>query len=310
MSDKLADKSAISQRAVAKLTAGADIRAIVPTTIEETFRLAELVHQAGLAPYQLKTPAALTVVFLKGLEIGSPPMAAMETIGVINGKACLHSDGIPMLLWSRGFTIKEWYEHEDVLDKTVAHCKITRPGGDEYTFKYSAQDAKDNRLWDTREKTADGKPNKSPWFLYQKRMLKMRCRIWLARDCASDVLKGMPIYEEQADIELGRNEYREVKQPVLAVPDIPDEPAAETVSEAESNQDGPLLNPEFYIGQLGDNLEAAETEAIFDEVWEAHETLVEAGRLSAAHVREAEALHEKHGARFTSKGCSLPPKGH
>ena len=306
MSDKPNDKSAISQRAVAKLAAGASIQAIVPTTIEETFRLAELVHQSGLAPWQLKSAAAVTVVFLKGLEIGLPPMAAMETIGVINGKACLHSDGIPALLWSRGFKIKEWYENEGDLDNHVAHCKITRPEGDEYEFKYSAQDARDNGLWQTEPKVRDKHgamvDNKSPWYLFQKRMTRMRCRGWLARDCASDVLKGIPIFEEQADIDLGRGEYREVKQPALAVPDdIPGEEetvAATGVSEAESDQDAQVANPEQYLRRLEEQLETVETEELFSEVWESHLELVEAGRLSKYMRDTAENLHEKYARRF------------
>lgn len=232
MSVTLAEQTAISNRAVAKLEAGANISAIVPTTIDQTFRLAELIHQSGLAPYQLKSAAAVTVVLLKGLEIGLPPMAALECVGVINGKACLHSDGIPALLWGRGFKIKEWYEGDG--DKLTAKCVITRPDGTGYPGEFSAQDAKDARLWDVREKVKrkiDGEwkevANDAPWFRYRKRMLKMRCRIWAARDAASDVLKGIPIFEEQADIELGHDEYSEVAPKPKIVADLPDIPDAE-----------------------------------------------------------------------------------
>ena len=62
-------ETAIAGRAVAKLSAGAPIAGIVPSTIEDTFRLAELIHQSGLAPEQLKNPQAVTVVLLKGLEV-------------------------------------------------------------------------------------------------------------------------------------------------------------------------------------------------------------------------------------------------
>lgn len=309
MSNKLPDKSAISERAVAKLAAGSHIAAIVPTTIEEVFRLAELIHQSGLAPYQLKSPAAVTVVLLKGLEIGVPPMAALETIGVINGKACLHSDGIPALLWSRGFKIKEHYENEANLDQCVAVCTITRPEGDEYTFRYSSQDAKDNGLWDARDKI-DGKANRSPWFLFKKRMLKMRARGWLARDCASDVLKGIPIYEEQADIELGRSDYREVKGAPLPVPtDIEDgtvtEPVTATVTEAESSQDAPFPNPEKYIGHLGEELAASESREQFDEIWVAHQETET--RLPQEYRDKATALHDEQVKRF-EKAAKKAPK--
>ncbi len=284
-------------KTLAKLAGGERIQAIVPTTLGEVFAMAEMVHKAGLAPNSVNSPQQLTIIFLKAMELGMLPMAAMECIGIINGKACLHSDGIPSLLWAHGFKIREWYENEDKLDQCMAHCEITRPEGEKYTFKYAAQDAKDNGLWDTREKDSKGNPNKAPWFRYKKRMLKMRCRGWLARDCASDVLKGIPIYEEQADIELGRDEYREVKQAALAVPDdIPDEPAAEVVSEAEVSQDGPIINPDFYLTRLGEELEAATDKAVFDEVWASHLEASD-GRLPRVHQQAAEALRDKHTVR-------------
>jgi len=297
----LSDKTAVTGRAVSKLQAGAPIAAIVPQTIEEVFRLAELVYQSGLAPYQLKSPQAVTVVFLKGLEIGLPPMAALESIGVINGRACLYGDGIPALLWSHGFKIRETYKNADKLDACIARCEITRPDGEMYEFEYSAQDAKDNGLWDTREKI-DGKPNKSPWFVYKKRMIRMRCRGWLARDCAADVLKGIPIYEEQADIELGRQEYREVNAP-LPVPDIPDEPAADINQDQlplEMNQDAPepLPNPKAYLAHLEEEMSVATTADVLSEIWESH-TQASDGRLSREHQEAAEALHEKHEKRLS-----------
>ncbi len=287
-------------RTLAKMTGGAQIQAIVPTTLGEVFAMAEMVHSAGLSPTSVTSPQQLTIIFLKAMEIGMPPMSAMDCIGVINGKPCLYGDAIPSLLWSRGFKIKEWYENENDLENIVAHCTITRPEGNEYSFRYSAQDARDNGLWDTRVKDSKGNPNKAPWFRFRKRMVRMRCRGWGARDCATDVLRGIPIYEEQADIELGRGEYREVKPAALEVPDdIADEATVTaTVSEAESDQDAPLANPEAYLKMLGEQLETAESEAVFDEAWEAHETLVEAGRITGSHHRLAVELHERHGKRY------------
>ncbi len=291
-------------RTLAKMTGGAQIQAIVPTTLGEVFAMAEMVHSAGLSPNSVTSPQQLTIIFLKAMEIGMPPMSAMDCIGVINGKPCLYGDAIPSLLWSRGFKIKEWYENENDLENIVAHCTITRPEGDEYSFRYSAQDARDNGLWDTRVKDSKGNPNKAPWFRFRKRMVRMRCRGWGARDCATDVLRGIPIYEEQADIELGRGEYREVNPAALSVPDdIPDDDAATvaataTVSEAEDNQDPLLSNPQRHVEELEAQLRMAATEKQFDEFWAAHESLVEAGRLPRAYVEEAEAIKEKHGKRF------------
>ncbi len=216
------EPSMISNRAISKVSAGNTVMAIIPQTIEEVFRLGELVAQSGIAPDSLKTPQAITIVLMKGLEIGLPPMAALENIGIINNKACLYGDAIPALLWSNGFKIKEWYENEDDLAKLVAHVTITRPDGEVYPFKYSTKDAIENLLY--FPKATDDKTRAKPWNRYTKRMCKMRARIWLARDVASDILKGMPIYEEHRDIEMDREEYRELPASAEAKPSIPAAP--------------------------------------------------------------------------------------
>lgn len=291
------DQTPVTGRAVAHISAGAPVAGIVPTTIEDAFRLAKLIHASGLAPYQLKTPEAVAVVLMKGLEIGLAPMAALECIGVINGKAALHSDGIPALLWSRGFKIKEWYENEGDLDKIVAHCEITRPEGDKYTGTYSAKDAKDNGLWDMREKNNKGEPNTAPWFRFKKRMVKMRCRGWLARDCAADVLKGMPIFEEQRDIEEARRvEPRDItpKRAALELPDLTDEPAPAAepavldVPDIEETPDEPLADAKGFLEKLREERGFCESEQDVADLAAANADMI--ARLSPTDQAEAQLI--------------------
>lgn len=309
-------ETAITGRAVAQLASGAPIAGIVPTTIEQTFRLAELIHQSGLAPYQLKNPQAVTVVLLKGLETGLPPMSALECIGVINGKACLHSDGIPALLWSRGFKIKEWYEGEG--DKLTAKCTITRPDGTEVTGEFSTQDAKDARLWDTREKVkrevrGEWKevPNDAPWFKYKRRMLKMRARGWTARDAASDVLKGIPLFEEQADIvDLSRDEYSEIKvapKRVIAtdLPDIPDEPTkkpdAKLAQPIEPPQEELVKKPVISDQQFMDALDTAYATASDLDALNEHLLQNEIQAADLGLEQAANDLYERHATRIAGR---------
>lgn len=299
--------SPISHRQVSKMSSGAPIVGIVPTTIDETFRLAQLIHSSGLAPKQLTTPEAVTVVLLKGLEIGAPPMMALETIGVINGKACLFGDGIPALLWSHGFKLREWYEGEG--DALVAKCLITRPDGTEVPGEYSVADAKENKLWDTREKVrrkskagdwydAD---NDAPWFRYRKRMLKMRARGWCARDGASEVLKGMPIYEEQRDIEdARRQEPRDItpKPADLEIPDLTPAPDREQQEAKPVNSvldvpdeepaGAPDLDELTFLAKLRDERDLCDSIDELDEVREANADIIE--RLSEANRAKAIAI--------------------
>ncbi|WP_457154330.1 hypothetical protein [Mesorhizobium sp. P5_C1] len=95
------------------LIAGASVRAIIPTTIEETWRLSTMIVEAGLAPQALvgrepgegadndawnrwgkKGTSAVAIVVMSGAELGLPPMVALRSFTVIGGKPALYGDGL------------------------------------------------------------------------------------------------------------------------------------------------------------------------------------------------------------------------
>ncbi len=191
---------------IAPLVAGGKIAGIVPTSIEEVYRLAQYVCKSGLAPYGMDTPEKVTVAILQGLEIGLPPMLAINKIAVIKGRPSIWGDAIPALLLSRGFKISERVEGAG--DKRKAICEITRPDGTKNTGTFSVDDAVRAGLWQTEPRVIkrgkEGKQyesdNDSPWYRYPERMLKMRARGFAARDGAADVLGGLYLSEEAEDI--------------------------------------------------------------------------------------------------------------
>ena len=168
-----------------RLQAGAKIVGIVPTTIEEVFRLATAVAKSGLAPRGMETAEKLTVAIMHGLEIGLQPMQAIQKIAVVNGRPTVWGDAVPALLQSRGFRLREWIDEQT----TTAHCEVTRPDGHKTERTFSEADARKAGLW--------GKSG--PWQQYPKRMLAMRARGFAARDGASDALSGLYIAEELQD---------------------------------------------------------------------------------------------------------------
>jgi len=168
---------------IVPLKAGNGIAAIIPQNIEEVFRLATAIAKSGLAPSTMKDPEKITVAIMHGLEIGLPPMQAIQKIAVINGRPSLWGDAVPALLWARGFKIIE-----GVVDG-VATCTVVRPDGERITRTFSAADAKKAGLL--------GKPG--PWQQFPDRMLQMRARAFAARDGAADALSGLYIAEELAD---------------------------------------------------------------------------------------------------------------
>lgn len=174
---------------VVPLRTGNKITGIIPQTIEEVFRLATAISKSGMAPKNMDKPEALTVAIMHGLEIGLPPMQAVQRIAVVNGRPTVWGDALPALLWARNFSIREWTDGEG--DKMVAYCTVTRPTGEAITKDFGVTEAKKAGLW--------GKPG--PWQLYPARMLAMRARAFACRDGAADVLAGLYISEEMVDVD-------------------------------------------------------------------------------------------------------------
>lgn len=173
------------ENSIVPLRNGGAVAGIIPQSIDEVLRLAQGIAKSGLAPSTMNTAEKITVAILTGLEIGLPPMFALQKIAVVNGRPALWGDALPALLWSRGFKIREWTEGD------TAHCEVTRPDGSSIERTFSDADAK-----------AAGLLGKSgPWTQYKSRMRSMRARGFACRDGAADVLGGLYVAEELDGIE-------------------------------------------------------------------------------------------------------------
>ena len=174
-----------------QLSSGGAVAAFVPQTLDELYRLGNVMSQSGLSSF--KTPESASIAIMAGAELGFSPFQACQSLAVINSRAVLWGDAIPALLLSNGFKIREWLENEapDYPLTMKAVCEITRPDGQVFTESFSVADAKEANLW--------GKTG--PWQTARKRMMKMRARSFCARDGASDVLRGLFVAEEVQDFQ-------------------------------------------------------------------------------------------------------------
>lgn len=87
------------------MPAGGHVIAIIPQSIEEVFRVANGVVKSGIAPYALvgkvksaedfsRACSAVAIVIMAGAELGLPPMVALRSFTVINGRPALYGDGL------------------------------------------------------------------------------------------------------------------------------------------------------------------------------------------------------------------------
>lgn len=191
MSDEdIGDEDDQPSRALVELRSGRTPAAIVPDSVEGVYRLSQLIIQSGMAPNGYKTPQQVSIAIMTGMELGLTPMAALQSIAVINGRPTLWGDAVPGLCRASGKCdyIKEWCTGEG--DERIAYCETKRK--DEATIVLQSFS-----ITDAREAGLLGK--QGPWQQYRRRMLQMRARSFCLRDAFGDVLKGLPTREEAMD---------------------------------------------------------------------------------------------------------------
>lgn len=247
-----------TRRQMPALQSGGAVRAIVPQDFEGAWRIATAVCTAGMAPRGLETPEKAMVAIMHGLEVGLTPMNALQSIAVINSRATLWGDGALGLVQASGKmeSFKEWFEGEG--EKRKALCLVKRKGDPESKLgEFSVADAKKASLW--------GKSG--PWSQYSDRMLKMRARAFALRDGFSDVLRGLGIAEEVADITPETISVAPVP-PTPPSPPSPLEPDLAKADEPAEAVTGVHFDLESFLGELEEVLAGADSEETVIEVWD------------------------------------------
>lgn len=235
------------------MTTGGAIAPLVPGSFEDVQRMARMIVQSGFAPKDA-TEVMVSGAIMKGLEVGVPPMQAVQSIAVINGRPTVWGDLMLALVQRSPLCedVNEWFEGEG--DNLVAYCEAIRVGKPTSIKRsFSVQDAKDAGLWQTaaRVKTKfqqkDGsyeKDNDSPWFRHKKRMLQMRARGRCLRDGFADVLAGLEL-REVAEDDFRTKDMRDVTPTERSNPLI-DPPAADVL----------VVDEKAFLGEPTDESDA------------------------------------------------------
>lgn len=237
------------------LQSGGSVKAIVPQDFDGVWRIAKAVVAAGMAPRGLETAEKAMVAIMHGMEVGMTPMAALQSIAVVNGRPTIWGDGALGLIQGSGKleSHKEYHEGEGESRKAI--CIVKRKGDPEAKRgEFSVGAAKKAGLW--------GKSG--PWSQYSDRMLMMRARGFALRDGFSDVLRGLGIAEEVQDTPM-----RDVT-PQPPVPPTPPAPPAEDAVQADA--DGVVIDHEVdaHTDAIGlDTPDEVDDTAYFEQLEEA-----------------------------------------
>lgn len=262
---KYEDRNAVSAVSPSK------INAIIPANRDEISNFSADLMAAGMVPgsYNKGTPkeihAKLCMCITKGLEIGMPPMMALQSIYIINNIPAIYGDGAIALVQRSGKIewMRETIEGKHSTDDWAAVCEIKRVDQDvAYRRSFSFGQAK-------RAKLAT-KPG--PWMAYPERMLQMRARALALRDGFADVLCGLGIAEEVADIPV-RVEQADtafLDDDAADVPVISDQAEPDPGATAETTPLIPEFDPEqpgAWLIEAQEALRECQNVGELSEVW-------------------------------------------
>src|SRR4029453_6865653 len=186
------------------LLGGGGIKAIIPQNFEEAYKMARIIAASGTAPksYLMKDQTNLkeylsveriAVAIMHGLEVGLPPMQAVQGIAVINGMPTVYADAQDALVEASGLLEDRVEEHE--LDDQGLflwwRCTVWRKG---------RKTPIEHTITRPQAARAGWLKKQGPWTESPNRMAQRRARGWAYRAAFPDVLKGLVDRDEALDM--------------------------------------------------------------------------------------------------------------
>jgi hypothetical protein len=153
-------------------------------------KLAKTISQTEMVPAELSGRwDAITAAFLRGYEMGIPPMQSLDSFNIIQGKVGLKPEAMRALIFDAGHEIilEDLNDAEGNLYGILATChRKTWPGERWMEYRYTLDDARQMGLL--------GKDN---WKKMPRAMLDARVTAGAGRRYFADILAGMSYTPEE-----------------------------------------------------------------------------------------------------------------
>ena len=182
----------------APLRGGAPVVAIIPTDLEQVWRIATMAVNGAMAPDSLLKEkggawkplndaiSACAIAIMAGAEMGLTPLAALRSYAVVNGRPTLWGDGIKAVVRQSGLC--DYIKTGS--DETKGWCEAKRKDTGEVQRKeFTLKQAERARLTSKA----------GPWKDYPDQMLERRATFRCLNDLFADVLAGIVSAEEATD---------------------------------------------------------------------------------------------------------------
>lgn len=164
-------------------------------SMEDRLKEADTFVKSGMLPASINTPEKALVIIQKGRELNIPPMEALSSITVIQGKPSVS----PQLMLALARRSGQLEDLKMVIDAKRATVTVKRKGQSEYTTTFGIEEATAAGLI--------GKDNykKQPGIMFQWRALAANLRVTFP-----DAISGLYTFDEMgADMDdEGRPLYR------------------------------------------------------------------------------------------------------
>jgi hypothetical protein len=183
---------------------------MMPKSMHHVRELARMIVLADWAPRCYRdiegnyVQQKIELAIMHGATVGLGPIAAVQSIALINEMPTIWGDGALALVERSGLLedMIEQYEFDEEQGLTAICTMKRRHRLTPITNRFSIAMADHARLTQ----------KEGPWQTYPQRMLRMRARSWTVRDGFADVLRGLHIREEVDDF----IDTRGMKQPQAA----------------------------------------------------------------------------------------------
>lgn len=170
---------------------------------------AEVLVKSGMIPQAVNTPEKALAIMQKGKELGIPPMEALSSINVIQGKPSVS----PQLMLALARKTKELEDLQMTTDPKRATVTIKRKGQTAFTTSFGVEEATSADLM------KKDNYKKQPGIMFQWRALAANLRITFP-----DAISGLYTYDEmgaQMDEEGNPIQRPQVQMPKAKIQEPP-----------------------------------------------------------------------------------------